>query len=708
MRLTLRTLLAYLDDTLEPAQAREIGLKVAENPSAQELIDRIKKVTRRRGLATPPSGKEGSASDPNTVAEYLSDALSAEQIAQLEQTCLDSDIHLAEVAACHQILTLVVSEQVRVPPTARQRMYQLVKGRESIPHRKPGATIPIGGMRDDEKPTDSDDAETALLLGLPAYSATESSSRRAIWAAAVGGLVAMLAFAVWMAFPKAERSLPSDPPALAAGPSTVRPTALGEPTAPKVPLKVDGPKVEPIPAKMPKPPEEPMKVVPPPPPIEPPVKELVPTVPLPRADRLPIGTFEKSTAILVRKPPGAERWLRVTNDEPGLFSADRVIALPGYKATLQLDGLVTVTLWGNLPELSSSLVLESSVTPSAPSGEFDADITLHQGRIYLGTKMPAGAKIRVRFLKEIWDVTLADAKAEVVFEVVHTLVPGKFAERPQSSVGFAVLDGKVSLKMPNRSAPVDLEKGGIVYWDSKGGKPDVRLKPMPGERSTYYSKLTAPPNGSQAEATLAALNGFSQKLADPQRVRATFDEALLLKESAPTYPEFAAWRVAVLAFAAMNDLTGLADSLSDPLRHSVRISAIVGLRSALAYDDDSVERFAKLLIDKQRMSPDEAQFVLRLLRGFSASERAEPESLDILRDGLSSSSLVVRELAFQNLLTFLKPGDRVPDVLLLFDAAASEGREPVVRQWNSQIEKMKQNLLKPSTVELAPAPRVKK
>ena len=52
MRLTLRTLLAYLDDTLDPSQAREIGQKVAESHVAQELIDRIKKVTRRRGLTT--------------------------------------------------------------------------------------------------------------------------------------------------------------------------------------------------------------------------------------------------------------------------------------------------------------------------------------------------------------------------------------------------------------------------------------------------------------------------------------------------------------------------------------------------------------------------------------------------------------------------------------------------------------------------------
>ena len=36
LRLTLRTLLSYLDDTLEPAQAKTIGTKVAESEQARE------------------------------------------------------------------------------------------------------------------------------------------------------------------------------------------------------------------------------------------------------------------------------------------------------------------------------------------------------------------------------------------------------------------------------------------------------------------------------------------------------------------------------------------------------------------------------------------------------------------------------------------------------------------------------------------------
>ncbi len=79
MRLTLRTLLAYLDDTLPPAEAKEIGAKVAESEAAQELIERIKQVSRRRRITTPPAAGPGKI-DPNTISEYI-DNVSPDQAA---------------------------------------------------------------------------------------------------------------------------------------------------------------------------------------------------------------------------------------------------------------------------------------------------------------------------------------------------------------------------------------------------------------------------------------------------------------------------------------------------------------------------------------------------------------------------------------------------------------------------------------------------
>ncbi len=130
MRLTLRTLLAWLDDTLQPAEVRAIGKQVAESPFARELSDRIHRVTRQRRLSVPgSSGHDGS--DPNVVASYLDNDLDAEGVADYEKKCLTSDVNLAEVASVHQILSLL-GQKVKVPAEARARMYNLVRGRETV------------------------------------------------------------------------------------------------------------------------------------------------------------------------------------------------------------------------------------------------------------------------------------------------------------------------------------------------------------------------------------------------------------------------------------------------------------------------------------------------------------------------------------------------------------------------------------------------
>lgn len=125
MRLTLRTLLAYMDDILEPAQAKEIGEKIAQSDFASTLSARIKDVLRRRRVTAPEVSGPGSGVDPNAVAEYLDNMLPPEAVADIERIFLESDVHLAEVAACHQVLTLVLGEPVGISPESRERMYAL-------------------------------------------------------------------------------------------------------------------------------------------------------------------------------------------------------------------------------------------------------------------------------------------------------------------------------------------------------------------------------------------------------------------------------------------------------------------------------------------------------------------------------------------------------------------------------------------------------
>lgn len=138
LRLTLRTLLAWLDDVLSPGEIHDIGQQVQEAPAAQQLIERLRKVSRRRRLTVPEdNGPEGT--DPNTVANYLDGALSPDDVRAYENKCLKSDVHLAEVASVHQILSLL-GQKAKVPVDARHRMYRLPKGNDIPASRRPGGS----------------------------------------------------------------------------------------------------------------------------------------------------------------------------------------------------------------------------------------------------------------------------------------------------------------------------------------------------------------------------------------------------------------------------------------------------------------------------------------------------------------------------------------------------------------------------------------
>jgi hypothetical protein len=125
MRLTLRALLAYLYNVLDPADADEFAGKVQESAVASGLVQRIGGITRKMRMSAPRIDAKGTADDANNVAEYLDNSLHEERVGDFERACINSDMHLAEVASSYQVLTMVLGKAAEIPQSLRERIYAL-------------------------------------------------------------------------------------------------------------------------------------------------------------------------------------------------------------------------------------------------------------------------------------------------------------------------------------------------------------------------------------------------------------------------------------------------------------------------------------------------------------------------------------------------------------------------------------------------------
>jgi hypothetical protein len=699
MRLTLRTLLAYLDDTLEPSQAKVIGQKVAESDTAQELIARIKQVTRRRRLTNPPPSGTTNI-DPNTLAEYLENSLDTEQLDKVEQICLASDANLAELATCHQILTQIQVEQSLVPPTSRQRMYGLVKGREAIPFRKPPQRREV---EPEEPLVESREEDETLRLGLPLL------RRRGGWAqtlALVGGglaLVALLALAIFQVL---------HVPAVPTGRDTGTAVALNKDkedkkAAPKeqaAPPVVPNKGVEGKPPVVPKDKQEEEKpgakkdntvAEKPEPAKEKADKKLVTKAAdeAPSDLRAPAGNYRPpeppASSLLLQGRDG--QWQRVALNKREVFTADPLLSLPGYRSTVDLANGVRLTLWGHLPELfpETAPLRESEVVLHA-SKRFDLDLTLRRGRILVTNAKPAGsAQVRVRFdnptnpdHKEFWDLTLQDKGAEVLLEKSSTLPPdGKFRRNakdrdrlgPPTAVALVVREGQIRLKVDDVTYGMDKPPGPALFvWtsDRGPGAGPYKMDKLPDpflDHPSYPKKLDAKARTEMEQALRSFADTFTVRL----------DAAL---RDAASAPDSNRRKLAVNGLGAIDDVDFLLEKLADEKHPDVRVAAIDALRFWLAegqgHDLLLYARAAK------RFSERQADILLPLLLfNYSPAELNRPDTYQDWIDLLINSNLAIRQVAAWHLYQVVPAGQKIA-----YNAAGDRAQLERARQeWRALI-----------------------
>ncbi|MBN9120978.1 MAG: hypothetical protein J0I06_17815 [Planctomycetes bacterium] len=738
-RLTLRTLLAYIDDTLEPVEARSLGKKVAESEEARQLVDRIKKVTRRRGLAAPTANDEDDATaDPNTVAAYLDNALDSATVRQVEETCLESDVHLAEVAACHQILTLVLTEPVRVPPRAHRRMYELVQPPAAVPNRRPSKSLPISGSAPSaDGPVDADDADAALLLGMKRYSSSSTWAARFVLLAAVAVLLVLLAGAVVKTLLPPNHPQPPEVAQRPAAPAEPRPTPPEPPPAGPKPKGPDTPPVKPrdkgpdVAEVKPKDkgpePADAGDMIPPPRPVGPdPWAGIDP--PLDRRD--PIGRVD-TDHVLVVSQRGKAGWGRLPfkpdtdnpNDPDSVFSTDPVMALPGHQAVVKLGEfkkpVLAVTLWGNVPEQLPYRVFESKVTFHQPPPNFDADITLHAGRIYLKNQKAVaekGALVRVRVrlanTKEVWDLTLPDVETDVLVELISWFRPGaryavKGGEEPKREARAAVLGGPAAFFASEaRFKKFQIAPDTQAQWDSGTGALSEPVKIPNMEEVVRVPTLAGVPQ----KVVRGVLSDMADAVTQPDRVRTVLKVRLDPPET--MVPRDLIQRLAIYSWAALADsdaegcdtLRDLVAILNSELQWLGRQAVVTALVQWVARDRGNTALLHALLgRDGSGIPAEQVDAVIEMLRGFVSPTQPDPGQLDklLLRLGGVKSgefekqdpAIALRDIALWNLVVADRGVWIPPPVGVNVGAIGNKFDDPEYRKflkdWRARVDDIK-------------------
>ena len=691
MRLTLRTLLAYLDDILEPLEIKTIGQKVAESETAQELIARIKQVTRRRRITTPPATGPNSF-EPNMVAEYLDNELSPEQVAELEKVCLESDVHLAEVASCHQILTLVLGEPAVVPPTAKERMYALVQGREAIPFRKATSSGHASA------PTSADaDADEMFLLGLPFY-------RRGSWLRWALPLAALLLFAIvgvalWQTINgvqqpnsvaqatssksnAADKSAKTDANAEAKAvnplnnvPANAESKNEGKnpPDAPRNPANTSPdekqPKTEPNvrPDSTGGSQTEVNKGNPPPTGKLEKTQDNISAPPIserqapPSKERVDVGQYYNpgfSPKSLLVQRGDKDGWSRPKPTDARVHTGAQLMSLPGYASEIRLDCGIHLLLRGLVREftppdreaLTLNYLQECAIVLHKPPKDTAVDLTLLRGRLYLSNhkgKDTEALVVRLRFENKVWDLTLYP-DAEVIIDLFKSRIGG--TDEPLSVLKLFLLKGEAGIALDHDRYP-DLSDAGRAqfFWSSLAPAAYERPKLSP-EELNYANRVLFPKNPIvEARDMESALKAVRDLMTVDKAPQVALQEALGTTGNA----HFSEHQLALYCLAALDEVKDLLDVLgkADVIYAPDRDTAVFALKRWLDHGPGQSKKLFDLDSGKGLLRSDlgytteEAKRIVSLLRDPANEDILSPTYYTELAADLASDKVAIAELA---------------------------------------------------------------
>ena len=678
MRLTLRTMLAYLDEVLDPADSEALGKKINESEFASGLVQRIKTVSKKVRMDAPKLDGKGMGNDANTVSEYLDSTLPQDRVGDFERICLESDRHLAEAAACHQVLTLVLGKPADVPQELRDKIYALGHP-ESAPAKAKKAASPPIPTAANGKPAATQPAEVPDYL--------RAGQRGSIWpflgtiaAAFLIGAVILRAMGPfdgthplvrWTSGTTVAEAVttptegtpasttPPGPPAAATPESTEPSSETVAPVEPP-PMPVEPTLEAAIPSEPPKPPAvipdipdptdtapKPEKTTPAPPmPMPPPI-----ATPAEPGVAMDVGRFISDEQVLATLNPDDGLWY--LKPSRGVLSAgERLLVLPTYRPQVALPSGVQITWAG-----------ESSARMEEPGEGGASRMTVEYGRFVVVTVGAAGAQIDLNLAGIEGMATLVDADSALAVKVSRWIEPGK---DPAAGAGIPVVElfttaGRVTWRQAGQEK-IDIPTG-FVYQYVGADPPELR---GPFHSPEWIDSRSL--SGIDRETSIVLHDLIATDLAKPL--------SLSLQERLTDR------RVNVRALIArclgnLEEFEPILKDLNDAKLTSYWAAEFDVLRQAILHSPDTAARLHQTI---QRAREKDAAILTRLIWGFSQEDLEKGGATQLVKH-LKDEEMDVRVLTFLTLIDitgaqeFYRP-EKKPEL----NAAA-------IRNWENRLEK---------------------
>lgn len=358
--------------------------------------------------------------------------------------------------------------------------------------------------------------------------------------------------------------------------------------------------------------------------------------------------------------------------KPGEAITADVTVVSLFDAILRsANGGVTVRMAADLGQRGPFPILESAITLH-DDAKHDLALTPMRGLMVLtNTKEKGPAMIRLALRDETVELTLKEPGAKLALEIYGRHAPGEpkwddpKLDDPVFHLFFIALAGEAFLRHGDKGIALQAPPGpAVLAWDSLVREPQVqRLEELPPEVIAMKEKDVK---------LMTEVNVWAATLAGES-------PAAALKEGAASKSALVR-TAAVNAMGALDELPLLFTTLSSSPHADTRDQAVLALRHWLGRVPGQTARLDAGL-KKAGLTEVQSRTLLHLLYGFSAEERQEPATYDVLLTSLKHSRPAVRQLAHWHLVRLAPDGKSIPFDALGSDAELQRSHD----QWRSLI-----------------------